>query len=83
MTATLYRPRNIASTVIHYSATAAIAGISLALGGPIGIAAAVVLSGGISWLVLKQQKDFLENRLVEHPRVHKHSPHLGEMADDL
>lgn len=83
MSATLYRPRNIASTVIHYSATAAIAGISLALGGPVAIAAAIILSGGVSWLVLKQQKDFLENRLVEHPRVHKHSPHLGEMADDL
>lgn len=79
----LYKPKNYLSTAIHYGATAALAVGSFALGGPVGIAAAVLLTGGVSYLIIKEQKKFLENHLVEHPDVHEHSPNLGKMADEL
>lgn len=79
----LYKPKNHLSTAIHYGATAALALGSFALGGPLGIAAAIALTGGISYLVIKEQKKFLENHLVEHPDVHEHSPNLGKIADEF
>lgn len=80
---TLYKPRNYLGTAIHYGATAALALGSFTLGGPVGIAAAVLITGGLSWYVIKEQKKYLENNLVEHPDVHKYSPNLGKMAEEL
>lgn len=79
----LTRPKNVASTLLHYSATAALAAASFAMGGPVGIAIAAAVTGGLSFWVLKEQKNHLENNLVKHPDVHKHSPNLGKMADEL
>lgn len=83
MSNNLYTPRNIFSIATHYGATAAIAAGSLLVGGPWLMGAAVLITGGISTLVIREQKKYLENNLVQHPDIHEFSPRLGKTADEL
>lgn len=79
----LYRPLNVASVTAHYAATGIAAAATLAIASPWAIGAAVIILGGISALVVKEQKKMMEDGLVVHPISHEHSPRLGEMVRDL
>lgn len=79
----LYKPRNIFSTIVHYGATGLVMAGSVMIGQPWAIATAAALTGGISYLSLAVQKNFLENNLVRHPDVHKFSPRLGKTMEEL
>lgn len=84
MAVSLYTPRNIFSVVTHYGATAAVAAGAILLGPPAwAVGAGVLLMGGLSFLTIKSQKNFLENNLVRHPDVSAVSPKLGEIAKEL
>lgn len=79
----LYRPVNLASVTAHYAATGIAAAATLAIASPWAIGAAILLLGGITTLVVREQKKMMEDGLIIHPVNHIHSPRLGEMVRDL
>lgn len=78
----LYAPKDVASSIGHYGASLALYGAAfgMAVAHPWLIGTAVVLTGGLTTLALKANKEIFENHLDEHPKEHIHSPNLGYMV---
>jgi heat shock protein HtpX len=79
----LYSFKNYAAVVAHYAGAFAVGVGAVMLGQPWALAAGAALSVGVMSAIFKLNREILENHLKEHPKVHKHSPKLGEMVEEL
>lgn len=79
----LYKLRNFGGVATGYVVTGAIATASFLIGVPWVFAGAAAVTTGLTWAGLRANKKVIENDLIEHPKVHRFSPDLGKMVEEL
>lgn len=80
--ANLYTFRNFASVATHYSVAAGVAAASYVLGQPWTIVAGAAMAGVMTASIFKFNR-MMNDGLIEHPKIHEHSPKLGQMVEEL
>ena len=83
MTENLYTARNYSSVAAHYAGAGLIATGAFLVAAPWAIGAGILITAGVHHFLARSYIKFIESKLVVHPDIHKFSPNLGKIAEDL